>query len=163
MPCGLSNTDHWIWANISHVALWETLLARIQYIEVTITSLTWYHQSTRHLRGWKLGNFIKVMFSLTRAHCLTAKSLSISPKIPGAMGYKTSWSGFSWLYVKTSFQVFCQCYLTSNHKQNSEVNKCFRRASFFETVFLCRFIKSMAKNDVSKHQALTRTHTQKLG
>ena len=30
MPCGLSNTDHRIWENISHVALREILLARIR-------------------------------------------------------------------------------------------------------------------------------------
>ena len=29
MPCGLSDMDHQIWENISHVALWEILLARI--------------------------------------------------------------------------------------------------------------------------------------
>ena len=32
MPSGLSNTDHRIWENISHVALWEMLLARIRGI-----------------------------------------------------------------------------------------------------------------------------------
>ena len=32
MPCGLSNTDPRIWENISHVALWEILLARIRGI-----------------------------------------------------------------------------------------------------------------------------------
>ena len=32
MPCGLSNTDHRIWENISHVALREILLARIRSI-----------------------------------------------------------------------------------------------------------------------------------
>ena len=32
MPCGLSDTDHQIWENISHVALWEILLAHIRGI-----------------------------------------------------------------------------------------------------------------------------------
>ena len=32
MPCGLSDTDHQIWENISHVALQEILLARIRGI-----------------------------------------------------------------------------------------------------------------------------------
>ena len=32
MACGLSNTDHRIWENISHVALREILLARIRGI-----------------------------------------------------------------------------------------------------------------------------------
>ena len=29
MPFGLSNTDHRIWENVSHVALWEILLTCI--------------------------------------------------------------------------------------------------------------------------------------
>ena len=32
MPCRLSNTDHRMWENISHVALWEILLAHIRGI-----------------------------------------------------------------------------------------------------------------------------------
>ena len=36
MPCGLSNTDHRIWENISHVALREILLARIRSIYIYI-------------------------------------------------------------------------------------------------------------------------------
>ena len=36
-PCGLSNTDYQIWENISHVALWEILLARIRSIIMIIT------------------------------------------------------------------------------------------------------------------------------
>ena len=31
IPCGLSNTDHRIWKNISHVPLWEILMACIPY------------------------------------------------------------------------------------------------------------------------------------
>ena len=32
VPCGLSDTDHQMWENISHVALREILLARIRGI-----------------------------------------------------------------------------------------------------------------------------------
>ena len=122
--------------------------------------------STWHLRGWKLGNFIKVTF---RLHCLTVKSWSFSLKIPLCNGVQDLLVRVHLIVCKNKLFRCCFVNVTiqqANIKQNlrliniSDVILCF---NVLRLCFCADLLNPQQRMMFQSIKYWQWTHTQKRG